>query len=309
MAFRRPLYVEDSGHLREMSDDQINKLRALATWKYAETNNLKFSDTFTISDTRLEAGKMVAHNYAYIAESGTPDISTVTVNTLAPTSSIKTEIAAPHDTGYTYPVYFDGSDIKAMSQEDFFDTIISGAIEMLTSSEPSSTTHGTYEVRGFSGTYSSIPAVSGYTGIQLVSIDTRADLTKYDTIPEELDQYESITSYYLYRKNRSNTPAEYTAPVFATSTGNLRAFTHNDNELNTALSLIFNATTSITGSRIKYDWEPGGRARGTVLDTTHDGSGKYVTSHYGSTYAYHSQEWPNGEVITANTYTFKIRLF
>ena len=307
MAIRRPLYVGASGNLHEMTDAQIDNLRALACWKYAETNNLTFSNTFTITDTRLQAGASASSSTGFHSADGTPDISTVTTTTLAPTSAISTVVAAPTDSGYTYPVYFDGSNIKAMSQEDFYDTVIKDAVERLVSGVTSTTTNGTYGIRGFSGTYASAPTVSGYTGVQLVAIDTRAALSSYDVVPETVDQSESITSYYLYRQNRSSVPV-YTAPAFVTSSGNIRSFTDADSEFNTALSLIFNATTSIVGSRVKYDWaSSGGASRGTVLDTTHNGTGNYQALQSGDTY--YSQEWPNGSVVTANTYTFKIHLY
>lgn len=306
MASRRPLFVTADGNLQEMTDLQIGELISLACWKYATTDYLTWANSATITDTRLQAGTMASNGSGYPSAAGTPDISTVTVNASVPVSSIGTTVTAPAESGFTYPLYFNGTNIQAMTQTDFLDTIVLPAINRLTSETISRDTNGTYEIRAFSGAYGSIPSVPGYTAIQTVFVDTRADLTKFTTIPEAQDQPVTVTSYFLYRKNQSDVPA-YTNPVFTNADGNILSKDHSSAAFATALTLVQYAATSLAGYRIKYDWSSTGRNRGTVLDTKLNGTGRQVVTTSGG--YYYSQEFPNGSPITANTYTFRISTF
>ena len=78
------------------------------------------------------------------------------------------------------------------------------------------------------GTYhiSSSTSVSGSTRVSSTAIfsDTRANTSAYTAggISETLDQPTTITSYYLYRVNGSDT--SYVNPMFITSGNHLQEF-------------------------------------------------------------------------------------
>ena len=138
---------------------------------------------------------------AFVAEGTTAEPGTSTVSYDKVTQTLTTSgVGQTADSGTTFPVYYDGSgNIQAMNLTDFKDTFIEPAIDLLIAGSESNDTGGTYSIT------TSSTAATGYTNVSTtaVFVDTRANTGLYSSggIPETLDQPQTITSYFLHRRN------------------------------------------------------------------------------------------------------------
>ena len=142
MAFRRPLKLV-GGNLRNMSDAEILLLQQEAIRQYglSPSTSLSYSagggNIGTIPDTRLSASPAVT------AGSPWPTPSAAVTITVNYQHAVQNRVANPFQnrgpTAYgnmSYPVYFDGSNnIRAMTWQDFNDTILTPAKDLLITNE------------------------------------------------------------------------------------------------------------------------------------------------------------------------------
>jgi hypothetical protein len=96
-----------------------------------------------IDDTRLQAGAYSTAASSYPSEATTAEPSEVTVSYQRITQSAAS-VTTTADTGKTFPIYWDGSAIKHMTEADFLDTFIYPAIDLLASGSTTSSQAGTY---------------------------------------------------------------------------------------------------------------------------------------------------------------------
>ena len=309
MAVVKPLYV-DGGNLREMDSTKVDELVARAVYQYSLSPSVVLSvvssggNLGTISDTRKKAGAESTSASSFPAESSTAEPGTVTVNfdKIQNTTTTSTPTA---DTGKTFPIYYNASgQIQAMSLTDFKDTIIHPAINLLASGTVSATAAGTYHI-------TTSASVSGSTEVSgsntKVFIDTRADTSAYSagSIPETLDQPQTIASFFLQRIN--GTDATYTEPYFLDGSNNIQEFTTANFDALLQAWIKSTAAGSTDGFAISYSvgTSGSGQTRGSgMADTILDGSGNYQTRQENDDYR--AQEFPNGSVTTANTYHLRI---
>ena len=309
MAVVKPLYVV-SGNLQEMDTTKVNELIARAVYQYSTSPSVVLSvvssggSLGTISDTRKQAGAVSTSNSSFPAESSTQEPQTVTVNfdKIQNTTTTSTPTA---DTGKTFPVYYNSSgQIQAMSVDDWKDTIIHPAINLLASGTVSATAAGTYHI-------TTSASVSGSTEVSgsntPVFIDTRADTSAYSagSIPETQDQPTTINNYYLQRID--GTDASYTEPYFLDGSNNIQEFTTANFDALLLSWIKATAAGSTDGFAISYNvgTSGSGQTRGSgMADTILDGSGNYQTRQENDDYR--AQEFPNGSVTTANTYHLRI---
>lgn len=100
---------------------------------------------------------------------------------------------------FSYPVYLDGGNVRPMTTQDYFDTIITPAKDYLITNE------GTDDNLYRAGTYT-IHTTNSLSGATLVDAnpifsDTQADVTAFNagSLPETLDQPLHVQHYYLHR--------------------------------------------------------------------------------------------------------------
>ena len=315
MAVRRPLYVTAGGHLQEMTTAQVDQIIAQTCYQYSLNPSVVLAYTAsggsvgTISDTRLQAGTYVtragdgvagdAGLGEYYNAANTPDISTVTVNH----SKINQTLASVSDfSGFTaksLPLYWNGSGLQMMTNEDIYNTFVEPAIDILASSSTTAAQGGTYQI------YSST-SLSGNTLVSgsPVFSDTRANTSLYTAggIPEAQDQPTTISNFYLFIINGSE--ASYTRPVGFT--GGLNFQTHTKSEFDSALqTFVRYAAVNRANYKIRYSYSTGSNRGSGMTDTKLNGSGAYTTFFAGVN-DYRSQEFPNGTAVTVNTYYLKI---
>jgi len=256
----------------------------------------------TISDTRLQAGASTTDATNYDTEGETPDVSTVTVN-YAKIDSSTASITPTTDTGTTWPLYYNSSgQIQAMNLTDIKDTFLHPAIDLLSAATTTSQQAGTHFI-------SSATSVTGSTRVSSTPVfsDTRADAAAYTAggIGETQDQPTTITNYYLYTVDGSDT--SYTAPFFINASNNLQIFAEATFESLIQEWIRYTAASSTDGYAISYNL-------GTSGSGNERGSGMADTKLNSSTYAqrfvnandYRTQEFPSGSAVTQNTYYLRI---
>ena len=309
MAVRTPLYFV-SGNLREMDAGMITALKDLAIYEYSQNPSVSLSvsgssgNLTSINDTRLQAGSSLTNPSTFPAEAATAEPSTVTI---AYQRILKTAatVTATVDTGKTFPLYYNSAgNLQHMNATDFIDTFIAPAITILTSGSTTTSQGGTYLV-------STSLSVAGATLVSATPIftDTRADTSLYSSssIPEDLDQPQTITNYYLHQITGSTEPTLTTFPLYADSNNNIKEYSQAEIASVLADYIRREAASSVLGNSVDYNFDGTGTARGSSIANTIliGGAGNYQTFQAGAD-DYRAQEFPDGSPSTANTYIFKI---
>ena len=316
MTVRSPLKYDDANTLQEMSSDEVTAWVNHICYLYGGNPSVTLTvDTGSaqnlqaMSDTRLKAGAASTSTSAFVAEGTTAEPATVTV-TYDRVNQNYASVSPTVDTGTTWPVYFDSStnSIQAMSLADIKDTFLHPAIDKLISASESDTTAGTYSIT------TSATAATGYTKVSAsdaeVFTDTRANAALYTAggIPEDVDQPQTITNYFLHRRNQgSDGFSSLATPLIISDDLELTVQTTE-----TVIEGLFTewiretASESADGYKIVYSMATsGGNTRGTAMvDTRLNGSGNYQQRQVGDDYR--SQEFPNGSAATITTYNLRI---
>jgi YD repeat-containing protein len=307
MSVRAPLY-NNSGNIQEMTTAMVDEVIDQIVYQYSLSPSVALSvvssggSLGTISDTRLQAGASTTDATDYDTEGETPDVSTVTVN-YDKIDSSTASITPTTDTGTTWPLYYNSSgQIQAMNLTDIKDTFLHPAIDLLSAATTTSQQAGTHFI-------SSATSVTGSTRVSATPIftDTRADAAAYTAggIGETQDQPTTITNYYLYTVDGSDT--SYTAPFFINGSNNLQVFAEATFESLIQEWIRYTAASSTDGYAISYNL-------GTSGSGNERGSGMADTKLNSSTYAqrfvnaddYRTQEFPSGTAVTQNTYYLRI---
>ena len=307
MSVRAPLY-NNSGNIQEMTTAMVDEVVDQIVYQYSLSPSVALSvvsssgSLGTISDTRLQAGASTTDATNYDTEGETPDVSTVTVN-YDKIDSSTASITPTTDTGTTWPLYYNSSgQIQAMNLTDIKDTFLHPAIDLLSAATTTSQQAGTHFI-------SSATSVTGSTRVSSTPVfsDTRADAAAYTAggIGETQDQPTTITNYYLYTVDGSDT--SYTAPFFINASNNLQVFAEATFESLIQEWIRYTAASSTDGYAISYNL-------GTSGSGNERGSGMADTKLNSSTYAqrfvnandYRTQEFPSGSAVTQNTYYLRI---
>ena len=307
MSVRAPLY-NNSGNIQEMTTAMVDEVVDQIVYQYSLSPSVALSvvssggSLGTISDTRLQAGASTTDATNFDTEGETPDVSTVTVK-YAKIDSATASITPTTDTGTTWPLYYNSSgQIQAMNLTDIKDTFLHPAIDLLSAATTTSQQAGTHFI-------SSATSVTGSTRVSSTPVftDTRADAAAYTAggIGETQDQPTTITNYYLYTVDGSDT--SYTAPFFINASNNLQIFAEATFESLIQEWIRYTAASSTDGYAISYNL-------GTSGSGNERGSGMADTKLNSSTYAqrfvnandYRTQEFPSGSAVTQNTYYLRI---
>ena len=320
MASRLPLYM-DGTTIKVMSASQVTEIVHQTCYQYALNPSVTItvggSDQSAtahfpnITDTRYRSGAVSSTSSSFPGEGTTeePQQVTVTWNRMARTFA---SVSPTTDTGITWPIYrtSDG-DIRAMSITDVKDTFLHPAIDLLIAAgTPGDTAAGTYTIT------TSSSAATGFTLVSnnKVFSDTKADISGF-TAGEiggagsyQEDNVEE-NGYYLHIKDAPSNPS-YTSPLFITSNNDLQIYTTANFGALLQEWIRETAAESSDGYQIQYNINGSGNARASMLNKEfQDGSGNAPTGNYQTSQVgddYRAQEWPNGTLTTANTYTFNI---
>lgn len=299
MAFRRPLKLNGS-NLQEMSDSEIDDLRNVMFHEYIASPSVSLSvvgsggNLGTLTDTRLQAGASSSSATDYPSEETTAEPSVVSVGYSRVSQSV-TNTSPPNDVNSkSFPLYYDGNNIRTMSLQDMYDTFAFSVIDSLQSA---------FQVyRIHSGD------ISGWTKVSSTPVfsDTGANVSAYTSggIPETLDQPFTRTNYYLLKRNYTP-PALVRQMVFLDSNNNIQ---EEGSLIIRPLfrSIIVHVAAEVSGSRLRYSWNGTGNSCGSAIDTRLNGSGNYETRFVNAN-DYRAQEFPNGSLVTVNTYTLRVR--
>ena len=306
MAVRTPLKLNGS-NLQEMSTVEIEAIQTEAIRQYGLnpyvylTGVASGGSLGTMNDTRLIAGAGTTDVTNYDTEAETPDVSTTTVGYAKISQSIDTSLTNWTDATFSYPLYYDGGDLREMTSVDFGDTFIKPAIDQLTSGSTGTNQAGTYHI-------STSSSVSGSTLVYAnpVFTDTRANAAAYtaDGIPETLDQPTTITNYYLHRIN-SAAEGSYQLPVCYTKSGTNLYQTPADTLRNALNTMINYYAAEFNGTKIRYNINGIGNNRGSAMTDTKLNSSTYL-QRFVSTDDYRTQEVPSGSATTISTYYLRI---
>ena len=307
MSVRAPLY-NNSGNIQEMTTAMVDEVVDQIVYQYSLSPSVALSvvssggSLGTISDTRLQAGASTTDATNYDTEGETPDVSTVTVN-YAKIDSATASITPTTDTGTTWPLYYNSSgQIQAMNLTDIKDTFLHPAIDLLSAATTTSQQAGTHFI-------SSATSVTGSTRVSATPIftDTRANAAAYTAggIGETQDQPTTITNYYLYTVDGSDT--SYTAPFFINASNNLQIFAEATFESLIQEWIRYTAASSTDGYAISYNLgtSGSGNERGSGMADTKLNSSTYATRFVNAD-DYRTQEFPSGSAVTQNTYYLRI---
>jgi len=307
MTVRTPL-IYNGAQLQEMKSSDLTNIYTLGAYYYS----LSPSRTLTVSgsggnltaidDTRLQAGAVSTSSGSYPSEATTAEPSVVTTSYQRITQVTGSAPITTSDTGKTFPIYWNGTQAQAMTEQDFLDTFIYPIINQLSLGSITSAQAGTYFI-------STSTSVTGATLVSSTPIfsDTRADTSLYtaDGIGETLDQPQTITNYYLHIID--GVLPTYNPPVYIDGSNNLKQY--SGAEIGALLQEYVKnqVVNSSTGYQLSYNIDGSGTARGTAIVNTQltGGSGNYQTRFVNAN-DYRAQEFPDGTPTTVNTYTFKI---
>jgi hypothetical protein len=309
MAVRRPLYVTSAGNLREMSSTQIGNVQSMVAYQHglnpavtlSVISNNTGSHIGQISDTRLIAGTT---NSSATAFPTAPNTTTKTINYKRVRQTVASVSAPTLPTGFTRPLYWTGSAMRVMSDQDFLDTFILPAATALGEATNNAAQAGTYTVNT-SNTVTNRTLVSSTP----IFTDTRADASLYNTTDETLDQPKDINDYYLHIRDPGPTVPSYQVPLGRLSAnGNFKEYPQSD--FNSLLqAYIRYATTNISGYQISYTiGETGsGNIRGSGMNDTKLDS-QVTRQKFVNANDYRAQDVPAGSSQSIATYYLRINL-
>jgi len=310
MAVRAPLYLS-SGNLKEMSTTMVDEIIDQIVYQYSTDPGVSLSvvssggSLAAIDDTRLQAGAMSTHASAFPSEATTAEPTTVTA-TYDKISHANATVSPTVDTAKTWPVYKTAANnIQAMSLQDVKDTFLHPAIDLLTAATTTTQQAGTYTIH----TATTLTGSTEVSGANTpIFTDTRADTAAYTAggIPETLDQSTTITNYYLFRINGSDT--SYTLPYYVTVGNDIQEFTEVTFEALIKEWIRYTAASSADGYALSYNigTSGSGNTRGSgIANTVLTGSGNYQTYQAGAD-DYRAQEFPDGSTSVAATYYLRI---
>lgn len=309
----------DGTDLKEMDSTDIDNIKAEMIRQYAlnptvtltvEANSDSVSNNLSggpLTETRMTAGAASTSTTAFPDEATTAEPGEASQD-YEKIKQQKATVSTPADTdNRRFPVYFDGTNIQAMSLQDMIDTFGAPVIDTLTNGNFTTAQAGTYRVHT-STTLSGATIVpfSGTATTDLVFRDRNPDTAAYTAagIPEALDQTTLINSYYLFQVDAA-AQGTIPTPLYINADDDLQQFATAT--FQTILQEVVRHTSvNVVGSRIDYNYTTGTNLGSSMVDTNLDGAGNYQTLQVDAD-DYRAQEFPNGSQVTVNTYNLKVQ--
>lgn len=307
MTVRTPLYW-NGDQMQEMKSSQLTEIYNLGIYHYSLQPSVALSvsgsggNLTSIDDTRLQAGAVSTSSGPFPSEATTAEPSVVTTSYERITQTLNT-VTPTSDTGVTFPIYWNGTQVQSMTQADFIDTFVLPAINLMATGDITVSQGGTYHV-------STSETVSGSSLVSTTPIfsDTRADTSLYTAagIGETLDQPTTVTNYYLHKiEGDSGEPSVIS--TFIDVNNDMKQYSSSVLGVLIAEQIQKQVVSSSAGYTLRYNIDGSGTTRGTSIVNTilTGGSGNYQQL-FASDNDYRAQEFPDGSPSTANTYNFKI---
>jgi hypothetical protein len=260
-----------------------------------------------MTDTRYTAGGFYSRTDRFATEAETADISIVSVNYSRISQTIATASLPTDTNNLRWPVYLDGSNnIRAMTSTDFYDTFVAPALTRI-----NATPSGSPPAIVNDYIISTSTSLTGYLLVSGTPVftDTRADVAAYtaDGIGETQDQPTTINNYYLHKNTGTAFVDNDTniLPLYINA-GNEQLYTHTLATWRATLGPWLQYYKAQSGSTTSYSINGTGSTQGTImLNTRLSPTGTGYTQRFVNADDYRTQEFPNGTVITANTYELK----
>lgn len=306
MPVRKPLILDGDANLVEMSTAQILAIKNRCRYLYGTNPSVNLSRVASggtlgsLVDTRKQAGAMSTDATNFDTESETAEPTTVTVNRAHITQVADNTVGPTNTDNRAFPVFFNGfRSIRAMSNQDIYDTFVLDAIDTITSANGQP---GTFTIH-------TSTTLSGFTAVStdFVFRDTRADLSLYTAagIGETLDQPQTIQDYFLLKANNIAAP-DIEKMLYITDTDfDLQEYTNTQIDAILLAAIRHNAS-EVAGTQIRYNFDGAGVNLGSgITNTILNGSGNYQTR-FVNTNDYRAQEFPNGTAVTAATFRLKM---
>lgn len=318
MAVRTPIYWTGDG-IRPMSTAQVDDLINRVIYAYGQNPSVTIDYVSSngnldqMQDTRFQAGSSTTRIDRFANAAETPDISLIApivydhMNELiASGGSYPTDVASR-----SFPCYLDANnDINSMTLEDFKDTFIYPAINIMVSVNPTQQQRsGTYVVLNEDTT---VPA--GLTPVSSNPIfqDTVANTQLYTSggIPEARDQPTTAVNWYLYQYDATSVTIN-DGPLYLNSNTHLQEMSTSTFDVLSGQAVRHAAgDDSNSGHQIRYQINAAGASnRGDVMtDSRRDGvSSAGYTQRFVNANDYRTQEFPTGNETVTTSYNFTIR--
>ncbi len=284
MARRRPLKLDDSDNLVEMSDIDLSRIKARMISLYGVDPSVKLSvvpSGGNLSGAPLLDTRLVSTGSSLVSDPLKPlEKFSVEYNRILQTIDSAAITPIHQDSNFTgFPVFLNASDqIQSMTESDFYDTFVESSIETLTRTGwNDSEQSGTYIIA-----QSNFVPDATLVSTTPVFINTIANAEAFASgaLPEDSDQPLQLNTYFLHQINY-NTLTTSNGIVIDDS-NHLQELTNSNFDNILQKSIRANASRLLTGmpSRtIRYSWDSGNN-RGTaildtILDSTGDGLGIY----------------------------------
>ena len=338
MAVRSPMKLNGSD-LQEMSSSEITAIQNRARYLYAQNPSVVLSyqnngNLAGMSDTRKQASNMgnnaayypgflgvqyQGYKIGYNVQGQAPTLGTITVS-YDRIHSTNQSASQPSDGGLTFPLYWDGSALRAMSETDMYDTfILSAASGMADGSDRG----GTFRIH-------TSTSLSGHTLISSTPIfsDTRYNtgVVNYTSPSPIYAQFApganyrfatglgststtasaTVTNYYLFRSNDTSNPS-YSLPMYYDGSNTVQEYTQSN--FDTILSnFIRHTLANVGGYRLAYSINGSGNQRGSTMTDTRLNGFQYAIQFVNAN-DYRAQVFPAGSSSTIANYALRITQF
>lgn len=286
------------------TDDAYSNYPATALSVVGSAGNLS---GLPMTDTRYIAGASTSRIDRFATEAETADISIVSINYSRISQTIATASLPADTNNLRWPVYLDGSaNIRAMTSTDFYDTFVVPALARIDSQVGGSPPGRTNDY-----IINTATSLTGYTLVSGTPVftDTRADVAAYTAggIGETQDQPTTINNYYLHRNTGAAVVDDdaNVLPLYVNA-GDEQLYTFTIAQWRATLGPWLQYYRAQAGATTSYSINGTGTTQGTImLNTRLSPTGTGYNQLFVNADDYRTQEFPNGTVITANTYELK----
>ena len=319
MVVRTPIAVANDGagfQLYDLNSTDLNTLHGYSLYVYGggysgvTLSVVGSGGTLAglpMSDTRYQAGASTTDITNFDTALETPDISVVTVNYARLTQTTSAGSIPPNTSNLAWPLYFDGTNMRAMSSTDFYDTFVAPALSIIQGDK------GTATYPADSYLVSTSTAVPNATLVSATPIftDTRANAAAYTAagIGEVQDQPITINNFYLHRSRPALSTIDGTILPCYLNAGNENIYQHTPASWTAVLGPWLRYYTNTGGGGFRYNVNAAGP--GTIVGTTMSNtilngtSAAGYTQRFVNTNDYRTQEFPTGTPVVANTYALR----
>ena len=323
MTVYRPLVSDNNIRIKECTSNEYDLMLQQIAYLYSQSPTVTLSIVAsggnispTMTDTRYRSGTAARNTsgpwpsvttYPSEAATGEPELLTFTYDKI---SQSTTSVAKP--TYSIKPVRVDTDGVTEMTEADIIDTFIDPVVDAMVGAN-------TTNVFGAGAYYiSTSSSISGSTNLGVAYTDTKANLAGYagsgiGTAGTTQDVFTTINYNLFQIDGVTSVGGGWRGPLIVDYTSNglnnpagLRHMTQSEFDTYFA-PLIRHAIYGYTGMTLRYNVDGSGTIQGSAMTNTvlSGVTGNYVT--YAATADdYRAQEFPNGTLITADTYELKL---